>query len=1031
MSKYDELVRKLKEIFQIDKPELDFGIYRILNARADEINDYLENRLKIKIHDLLVSAGTANFDQIQKELQEAEKNAFNLGVSPDSVPKVQELRRKIEDVNISSAEYENSVFSHLLNFFSRYYDSGDFISKRRYKGNTYSIPYAGEEVLLHWANKDQYYIKSSENFSNYTFRLDDGRRVSFHLMAADTAKDNCKDNTKERCFALIEPQTSSPNDNNDCEDKETILPIEEFENELVLRFEYKIMPKGTTQEDLLIKAIEIIQDEPFVKKNWKALNTLTPTEKNQQRTLLEKNIYDYAQKNTADYFIHKDLESFLCRELDFYIKNEILHLDDVQNARNFSDIEQNLRLIQTLRAVGDDLITFLAQLEEFQKKLWLKKKFIVAAHYYITLDRIPESLYAQILTNSIQWEQWDKLGMLDDKKIKTIEYMRTHPFLMVDTSLYDIKFKHELLKVIDNLDESLDGLLVHGDNFQALNLLKASYKNQVNCVYIDPPYNAKTSEILYKNTFKHSSWLSLMQNRIGASKDLLNSDNYVYVIAIDEVEQEVLGRLIDEEFIDNNKNCITVIHNATGQQGNNFSYVHEFAYFIYPEKGKCIGLENREDNPDIRPLRNVSTGKHLRTDAANCFYPIFIKNGEIIGFGDICEDAFHPEGRNIFRSDGVIEVYPIGAQGEERKWVFARQSVESIKSELTAELDKKSGAWDIIRKKTRFNYKSVWSGSRYSANSYGSRILNEIMGETNFLYPKSIFTVQDSIDASLKNLNKGLVLDYFAGSGTTAHAIINLNRSDNGTRKYILVEQGEYFDTVTKPRIQKVIYSSGWKNGKPLTCSQNSKTTYTGSSHAFKVLKIESYEDTLNNLELRRNEAQQNLLNSLNDAVKEDYLLRYLIHVESRNSLLSIEHFNRPFDYTLKVAIDSSGACEEHSIDLLETFNYLIGLRVKNIDIQRNIGIAKITGWLPTGEYTLILWRDVEQIDYQALNELCEKIAISPLDSEFEVVYINGDHNIPAVLTTNFETGGVTRSLKLRQIEPEFLTLMFSLETIQ
>lgn len=177
MSKYDELVRKLKEIFQIDKPELDFGIYRILNARADEINDYLENRLKTKITDLLASAGSDNLDQIHKELKEAEKNAANLGISFDTVPKVVELRRKIDELNVSGAEYENTVFSHLLNFFSRYYDAGDFISKRRYKGNTYSIPYAGEEVLLHWANKDQYYIKSGENFSNYAFKLDDGRIV--------------------------------------------------------------------------------------------------------------------------------------------------------------------------------------------------------------------------------------------------------------------------------------------------------------------------------------------------------------------------------------------------------------------------------------------------------------------------------------------------------------------------------------------------------------------------------------------------------------------------------------------------------------------------------------------------------------------------------------------------------------------------------------------------------------------------------------------------------------------------------------
>ena len=174
----------------------------------------------------------------------------------------------------------------------------------------------------------------------------------------------------------------------------------------------------------------------------------------------------------------------------------------------------------------------------------------------------------------------------------------------------------------------------------------------------------------------------------------------------------------------------------------------------------------------------------------------------------------------------------------------------------------------------------------------------------------------------------------------------------------MIVEQGAYFDTVLKPRIQKVVYSADWKDGKA-TAPQ------TGISHAFKVLKIESYEDTLNNLQLRRNEAQQNLLDSLPPSAQEDYLLSYLLDIESRGSLLSVEHFNKPFDCRLKVAVDSAGAYEERTIDLVETFNYLIGLRVKHIDMRRDQGFVWVSGWLPTGEKTLVLWRDVEQVDYE------------------------------------------------------------------
>ena len=323
-------------------------------------------------------------------------------------------------------------------------------------------------------------------------------------------------------------------------------------------------------------------------------------------------------------------------------------------------------------------------------------------------------------------------------KSLTVKFLKANPYLVVDTKFFNDRFKEKLLASFDNIDEACDGVIINSENFQALNLLLEKYREQVKCIYIDPPYNANSSEIIYKNTYKHSSWLTLMANRLDISKAYLSNQS-VYVTAIDEVEQEVLGRLFSNIFNDYEKSCITIVHNPTGQQGVNFSYTHEFAYFIFPTYGRFIGLENRDDNPDVRPLRNVSQGAHLRTDAANCFYPIFVKEGKIIGFGDVCPEDFHPKGINVFRKDGIIEVYPIDSQGVERKWVFARNTVEPILDELKAEYDEQKKQWDIIRTKKRFNFKTVWTGSKYSANSYGSRVLNEILGSNIFTFPKSIF----------------------------------------------------------------------------------------------------------------------------------------------------------------------------------------------------------------------------------------------------------------------------------------------------
>jgi adenine-specific DNA-methyltransferase len=1050
MSKYDDLVKKLKEIFQIDRPELDFGVYRILNARVGEINEYLEKRLKAKVSESLAVSGAANMESLQHELKEKEVQYRADGIDPATVPKVLELRKKLAAYGTGTSEHENAVFTHLLTFFSRYYDKGDFISQRRYKGDTYSIPYAGEEVVLHWANKDQYYTKSGENFANYAFKLDDGRSVRFSLVTADTAKDNRKDNDKERRFVLIEPHTRVLTDEEGEEYEEELLPVSEVNGELVLRFEYKSMPKGSKQEALVLDAVNKVLNDIIVKARWLDLSKREPTEKNPQRTLLEKCLTSYTNKNTADYFIHKDLGGFLRRELDFYIKNEVMYLDDVQNAEKFADIEKNLRMIQTMRAIGLDLITFLAQLEEFQKKLWLKKKFVVAAHYCITLDRIIKAapnLLATIAVNEQQWDQWDNMGMLDCKKddlfkqakAGSVEYLKEHPYLMADTSLFDAAFKHALLSAVDNLDETLDGLLIHGDNFQALNLLQKRYREQVRSIYIDPPYNTDAAPIIYKNGFKVSTWNTLIQNRIDMAAGFLSEDG-VLCATIDDFQQKELHTIIEQSLGTNSiLGTVVIRNNPSGRPiPTGFAIAHEYAIFASMNPSMTIKKLDRTKLQNKRYKERDKIGNFMwellrkrgsnsrRDDARRSYFPFYVSDNSIriptLAWEDATNEWIATE--KPLSSEEVI--YPIDEKGVERNWRWGLDT--AIKNVNNLKVERKNSVIVVyykFRQPEGATPTTNWIDSRYSATEHGTGLVKQFFQEYQpFSYPKSLYAVEDSISiAGMRMCIFGTCMDFFAGSGTTAHAIISLNRQDSGKRKYILVEQGEYFDTVLKPRIQKVVYSTDWKDGK-------STSPKTGISHAFKVIKLESYEDTLNNLQLRRTPQQQSLLGTLPPSAKEDYLLRYLLDIESRGSLLSLAQFNKPFDCKLKVAVDSAGAYQERKIDLVETFNYLIGLRVKHVDFQQDKGFVSVTGWLPTGEKTLVLWRDTEQVDYDTLNRLCDKLAINPADSEYEVVYINGDHNIPAVFTSTEAEGGITKTLKIRQIEPEFLSRMFAVEGV-
>ena len=370
------------------------------------------------------------------------------------------------------------------------------------------------------------------------------------------------------------------------------------------------------------------------------------------------------------------------------------------------------------------------------------------------------------------------------------------------------------LKLVDSVRNGGDSdpwhTLIEADNYHALQLLEYLYAGKVDCIYIDPPYNTGARDWKYNNhyvdsndAYRHSKWLSFMEKRLRLARKILNPGTGVIVIAIDDNELNSLGLLIDEVFDGYKKFCITVVHNPNGNQGKNFGITNEFLFFVLPSGDQLLSLENRVDAPDIRPLRDVSGNSNLRTDARNCFYPIYVKDQKIAGFGDVCEDSFHPCSANIEREDGVTEIYPIDASGIEKKWVFARNTVESITDELQIEWNNSRKIWDVIRYKTHFTYKSVWNKKAYNANSYGTKLLNKILGEKRFDYPKSVYGVYECLKAVCGNKKDALVVDFFSGSGTTLHALNLLNAEDKGHRRCIMITNNEVSEAEARSLAKK------------------------------------------------------------------------------------------------------------------------------------------------------------------------------------------------------------------------------------
>ncbi|MGC9079962.1 MAG: site-specific DNA-methyltransferase, partial [Nanopusillaceae archaeon] len=329
----EKLKAKLREIFQFENEDLDFGIYKILNYKRKEIENFIEKELVEKIKTELKSIEDENKHIIEEKIKQIKEkiketfgeNAFINDQLKDefkNTPLGKEyinLKEQLEKIKIPE-DLEKEIYNHLINFFSRYYDKGDFISKRRYgKNEKYIIPYNGEEIYLYWATKDQYYIKTTEYFRKYTFKAKE-LTVNFRVVEAEEEKGNVK--SSEKKFFVL---------------NEKIYDFDEKNKELNIYFEYRGLTdeeeekykegNSVLQEKINEEIIKILQE----KIQEKSVRVIFEKEKEgEEKTIIEKHLYKYTRRNTSDYFIHKDLKGFLERELDFYIKNEFLQLEDLQ-----------------------------------------------------------------------------------------------------------------------------------------------------------------------------------------------------------------------------------------------------------------------------------------------------------------------------------------------------------------------------------------------------------------------------------------------------------------------------------------------------------------------------------------------------------------------------------------------------------------------------------------------------------------------------------------------------------------------------
>lgn len=788
---------------------------------------------------------------------------------------LEQFKKEVDEDPIITDSFKEEFFDKLYSFFERYFsESGSvyFVKTANWQRVYEQVYTDNKDVVLFWKTHMLYYVKSDILFQSLDVEIEDEETQKKYNFFFDVGNLQNKQNNEKKHLVFTFREIKEE------ETSEEVLNNKQGKKVYVFDVAYSENGRKTKIDDIVKK-------------------TKIP------ENIIEKAFRTFKKQSEVDFFINKNAEKFLTEQLDMYLHQILL------NEENKFD-QRRLNQLKTIKTFAQKIIKFIAQFEDELVRVWNKPKFVLKSNYIITIDKLSSEIIEKIekhINLKEQIKEWQELGVVDENFVfEDIKQNDNYKYLPIDTKYFkDLEI--EILGLFDNLDEALDGRLIHSENYQALITLQEKYKEKIDTIYIDPPYNSPASEIIYVNNYKHSSWLTLMENRLNISKIYLKKDG-IFECAIDDNEQERFGILLDKIFDRYEKTCVTIVHNPSGTQRNDFLMTHEYTYFVYNKNVKINPEKRDEKDADVRNFMNTAKGNtenYKRETGYNCFYPILInkQNLVIIGFGDVCDKNFHPHSSNVDKGD-YIEVYPIDNDGIERKWVFQRDKVENIFNELFVKIV--HDEYRIYRKKKLINFKSVWVNSKYSAKKYGTELLKNY-GLINFDFPKSIYNVYDCLYASVANRKNAIILDFFAGSGTTADAVIRMNKNDNGNRKFILIELGSHFNSVILPRLKKLAVSLNYEKGIP--------QDRNGNSLFFKYYDLEQYEDTLRNMKYKNN-SPTDIFNDKKSF--EQYIFfadeKFAHILEVGKDILEVD-----FDKLYK------------NIDFAETISNLLGLPIKRI----------------------------------------------------------------------------------------------------
>ena len=756
--------------------------------------------------------------------------------------------KDIDKALMEFPEFREELFDHLFTFFSRYFNENGtlYFANTPYHQEVYmmeekeaniietiDIKYPNnknhvfkefifnrvytdnDDVMLFWKTNMLYYVKTDNIFKSIKVKID-----GFNFFVDASKIENKQNNEKKKIIFKLKGVNKAGND-------------QTIELEAVYSAHGRI-----TKEDEIIKGIKKA-----------GIDGVTDS-------ILKKVFAAFNKQCTVDYFINKNAKEFLEEQLDVFIYQYMFK--DEKDEFKFS--HERLKQIQAVRSVALKLISFISQFEDELVKIWNKPKFAKNSNYVITLDKLPEKIIDMIIDHKslkFQIEEWAALGFIHSDFIKEDIKNEKYKYLPLDTKYFkDIELN--ILALFDDLDETLDGWFIHSDNYQALNGLKNKFKNSIDLIYIDPPYNTGSDGFLYMDKFKHSTWLTMMENRLELSKETLKDDGII-LTSLGDLDPQTgesyrLQMLLSNIFPVRFGTLIWKKRGGIGSFSEKYLTENHEYIFVYGNKNGFL-YENIVDRAMLKEYKEedkkgpykwnslLGPSQQTRQRRPNLYYGLLydVENDKIFGFR-------HNEEEIIFDHDHSDDYEIIKTPGNST-WLFGMDAFEKHYKNGIIKVFKKKDKYEVNIKRYLYNDDGTVNGKilksiltdnnvKIGLNSEGTRLIKDMFYPEDYsaLKPKPLSLLEFLIER--RAIGKGeIILDFFAGSGTTAHAVINLNRKDKGKRKYLCVEMADYAINISIPRIKKAIFSSEWEKGKP--------KKEDGISHFMKYYELEQYEDTL------------------------------------------------------------------------------------------------------------------------------------------------------------------------------------------